>query len=186
MNNKVIIGIVVVVLAVAGGWYFVVNKKAPAPMASSTMNQLLASAEPVECVYTQTNEQAQTTGTLYVAGGQVRGDFTVETKAVANAPAQKFESHLITDGKKVLLWPLTPVAPTQGVTVAVDPARKDQVDLDQNFNADCKPWVKDDSKFVAPADIKFTDANVLEQAFEAQAKAAMEAQMKLASTTPAQ
>lgn len=171
MNNKIIIGVVIAVLVVGGGYWFF-GREASLTTNPSTMNQLLASTEDLECLYTQNNDQADTTGTLYVSGGKVRGDFTIQTKAVAGSAVQKFDSHLVTDGKQVLLWPLTPQEPTQGVLINVDPAKKDQVNLDQTFDAACKPWVKDDAKFTAPADVQFTDVAVLEKAFSDQAAAA--------------
>ena len=181
MNNKIIIGVVVAVLVIGGGYWFF-GREASLTTSPSTMNQLLASADPLECAYTQNNDQADTTGTLYVADGKVRGDFTIQTKASAGVAAQKLDSHLVTDGKQVLLWPLTSQAPTQGVLINVDPTKKDQVNLDQTFDAVCKPWVKDDAKFAAPTDVQFTDVAVLEKAFSDQAAAA-QAEVESAGTT---
>lgn len=173
MNNKVIIGVIVAVLVIGGGWYFMSGKQGASSVVeggNSTMNQLLASKEDLECVYTQVNDQASTNGILYVSGGKVRGDFTVEVKAASGVQAQTFSSHLVTDGKQVWLWPLSPEMPNQGVSIAVDPTKKDEVNLDQSFNADCKAWTKDDAKFIAPTEVQFSDAADLEKAIKAQAE----------------
>lgn len=167
MNNKIIIGVIVALVVVGGGLYLVSNNKDAGVVGTNTMNQLLASTDAIECVYTQSDDFNEVTGTIYVADGKVRGDFTTKTKS---EPVQSFESHLITDGKQVFLWPLAPDTPNQGVVMSVEV--RDQVNLDQPFDTICKPWNKKDSKLSTPDDVQFEDFAVIQQALQAQAQAA--------------
>lgn len=177
--NKAVIGVVIVVLVVLGGWYVMKNKGDTRP---ESMNDLLVTKESLMCTFSETNAQANTTGTMYVADGKVRGDFS----SVIAQGGQKVDSHLITDGQKVNVW--TSAAP-QGVEITIDPTKVDangkstQVDFEKKTDYHCQPWTIDATKFVIPADIQFI-------APEAMVNPAVQAPnasttINVASTTPA-
>lgn len=168
MNSKVIVGVIVAVLIVGGGWYFMSAKDGAisADMVTiGSINQLIGSGKDYECTVSQSTEQFTSTGVFYVSGGKVRGD--IVTKYVAQGVPEN-ESHMITDGKVVSFWP---IVPGKGITINIDsqsPAYDAELSKDVNFNAEanysCKPWAaKDDSKFTQPSDISFVDGPAMQQ-----------------------
>lgn len=123
-----------------------------------TIQDLLLTGKSVTCTVTDETKEGGT-GVVFVSGKRMAGDFktTVEDKVV--------ESHMITDGTYTYIWSSDQ---TEGIKMKVDetkitpgangqPGSNEVFDLKKETGLKCSPWTPDNSKFVPPANIKFTD-----------------------------
>ena len=174
MKNKVIIGVIVVVVLGAGAWYFISQSgkgSAPivgAPVVNSnntsldTLAMILASGRPVKCNVTPTADNGNMSGTFYIANGKTRGDYSV------TEGAQPMNGHMIVLGQTSYTWfegqptgfkmTATPGVATNANTSA---ASGQGFDPNQKIGYNCSPWLTDASIFTLPANVKFTDMSAL-------------------------
>lgn len=176
MNKGLIIGIVVVLILIAGGLY-AFRGTAPAavetepeatettdeeyaPESATSLKGLLASSVPQQCTFKDSSDPATVSeGKVYVAQKKMRGDFS----SMVSGQTQK--SHIIIDGQKTYIWI---DGQTQGLVASLDVADKspegsasNQVDLDKQVDIDCQPWIADTALFTVPTDVQFTDFSSL-------------------------
>ena len=175
-----VIGMIVVALAVLGVGAFVkmskssksaqdVNLTQPSveqvsvptspPMTQGNLKSLLGVGRNTNCQIVYPDQSGP--GTVYVGGSKFRGDFTVKVDA------KDMVSHMISDGTYMYIWSEgTP----QGTKIKVDtfqnsspnPSGKAQaVDLNQQVNLNCSDWTVDQSKFILPTGVTFTDLSKL-------------------------
>lgn len=160
MNKKVILIVVVLILFLIGGYFFLTKKPAlvVAPgttqepdTSPSSLKELISKGIAQSCTYS--NEVSS--GTVYVSGEKVRGDFntTIDGKIT--------KSHMIVEGNTSYLWSdgqasgikmtfdasATPSA--EGATTPVG------FDAGANMNYKCGAWIVDSSVFTLPTDVKF-------------------------------
>jgi len=173
MKNKVVIGVIAVIIIGAGAWYFISQSgKGAAPIVGApvvnlnntsldTLAAILASGRPVKCTVAPTADNGNMSGTFYIANGKTRGDYSL------TEGAQPMSGHMIVIGQTSYTWfegqstgfKLTatsvngnenaPVAPSQGL------------DPNQKIGYNCSPWSADASLFVLPANVKFNDMSAL-------------------------
>jgi hypothetical protein len=164
MNKYILIALALVVL-IGGGLY--VAKSRPTTPSSGGQEQqqssrgslrsLLGMGQNLTC--TITNEDGST-GTVYVAGERVRGDF-------ASAAAQGGMMHMIQSEGYAYLWT---EGETKGMKMKFDaeesagaqttPGATQQnqaVDMNAEVDYSCSPWGVDASMFTLPAGVEFTD-----------------------------
>lgn len=105
----------------------------------------------------------QTTGTVYVAGSDLRGDFS------SMVGGKMEETHMIRVGQESWVWS---TAMPQGIKMMVKDSVKsgDAVGTSgQGFNEntsyewDCDPWTRDSSKFSPPSNVQFMDMEAMMQ-----------------------
>jgi hypothetical protein len=173
MNTK-IVSIVVVVLVVLGAAFFLMRNKGSdnnkvyygnntaATKTQATTEQqsfktLLASGGSRKCTYSDTQSGVTSQGTVYVAGGKFRGDFssTVNGKVMM--------SHMISDGQSSYLWT---DGMASGYKMKFDAsaqananasAQTHAMDTNKNMNFHCDSWSGDSSMFNLPTGVQFTD-----------------------------
>lgn len=169
--KKLIVPIVLVLLVLLGGGaYFMMNKSskpavsptlppanptvATAATTQGTLKTLLTSGKPQTCTYTT---QDGAGGTVYVANGKMRGDFTSTTEGTT------ITGHMILDSGYSYVW--TDMT-KQGMKIAI-PAEQASgstgsqgVDVNQKVSYSCKDWTVDNSKLTLPADITFSTFNL--------------------------
>jgi hypothetical protein len=161
--NKTVIGIVVaVVLVAAGGWYYIYKNggsfMAAKPQMMQSMKELIASGVTQKCTFNE--PQSNTSGTIYIAGGKVRGDFSSQTQAGA------MSGHMISDGSTMHTW-MDGMA--QGFTSSFAMTEGAGTDTQQGLNPDkktdyvCEKWSADETKFQVPTNITFTDVSAMMQ-----------------------
>ena len=167
--SKTVIGAIVVVILAAGGWYVYSQKggtgaammqtNTETPSAMQSMKDLVASGVSQKCDFTE--PQSGTNGTIYIAGGKVRGDFSSKTQAGTIA------GHMISDGTTVNTWM---DGMSQGFkssfTASAAPGNTDSqkgLDPDKKTDYKCSPWSADQSKFQLPSGITFTDMSAMMQ-----------------------
>ena len=167
MNVKigVIIGAIVVLLLGAGAFLKLrkpsTSSTAPtaSSMASGTLKSLFASNTSQKCTFNnKASGDAEVTGTIYAAGGKVRGDFQ------GNVGGSTVNSHVIVDSQTFYVW--TDMS-KQGFKFALTDEEKAAAngkvqgpDLNQTVDYSCQGWTVDNSVFVVPADITFTSFTI--------------------------
>jgi hypothetical protein len=183
MSTKYIAIAVGAVVVLGGAWYFLGNSSvptAPATEGSESMQEgddaamtdgaadgtftgslgdLAKRGGNYQCTFTQDASGAKSSGTVYVSGYQIRGDFT-STVAAAN---MTITTHMVQDGGYDYVWssasPMgfkTKVVGTSGGD-GYAPTSGTQVNMGQSYGYKCVPWTVDKSKFTLPAGVQFTE-----------------------------
>jgi hypothetical protein len=168
MNKKgIIIAIVILLLLIVG--YFFMTKKGTSPLSSLTntststspksLKDLIGAGSSQKCTFSSKVEDSETSGTVYVASGKMRGDFTSVVSGKTNA------SHMIVDGTTSYTWmdgektgykmTFDVSQETQTTGTPVSDSTSGSPDIDQSYDYDCSGWAADSSVFVPPADVKF-------------------------------
>jgi hypothetical protein len=160
MNKGVVIGAIVVVVVVVGA-YVLWGQKASAPSVSqttmatssqpSTLRELAMSGTPQKCTFTSANN---TQGTIYVAGGKVRGDFSSQVNGKAMA------GHMIVQDQTSYVW-IDGMATgfknsfAASATTSMQ-ASSQGVNPDEHVSYSCQPWSVDANLFSLPAGVTFS------------------------------
>lgn len=184
MKNKslpVIIGIILLLLIGGGAFVFMGKKSVPvnpsvqtqtdslgSVSTQSSLKDLLLGGKAQTCTYTDKLEGSDITGTSYMASGKMRSDFD----SVING--KTMSTHMIMDGNTSYTW-------TDGqatgfkMTINPDDLEKDEsvdantnssagrqsVDVNKVIDYKCGNWTVDNSLFIPPSDIKFTDFSTM-------------------------
>jgi hypothetical protein len=169
MGIKAII-IAVVTLAVAGGGaFYVVNKDDGAANQSgqnigenSSINDLLASGENIQCTYSFTDDDGnENTGTTYVVGERMRGSFTFNSQTegvqTSNILRDNEYQYVWSDGSNEGFKTKVEAADSEDSQPAEKTDDQQTIDQDQKYDFDCSGWSVDETVFEVPANIKFTD-----------------------------
>lgn len=151
---KLIIAAVVVAIVVLAAASYVFRKpqgqttngqeKAKNTESGVTLKGILAMGKDQSCDISYSNDRGKTSGTVYLSGKKMRGDFTV----VDSNNKQK-DSHMITDETYIYSWTS---ASSQGLKTKVEAAI-----IDQQVQEKCSSWSVDSSKFTPPSGIQFKD-----------------------------
>ncbi len=172
MNKKLGLIIVAVILIALGlGGFLLLSKGGKtAPVTSGTTPEPSSSAQKMSLrsLLSFTGSQmcnfsdieSTTSGQIYMSAGRVRGDFStiVEGNVV--------KSHMYTDGREMYFW-MDGSASGFKSSLTVTPSPEagkpanENVDLDRQSDFDCGPWTADDSLFVLPDGVKFSDLSTL-------------------------
>ena len=103
------------------------------------------------CTVNNSDANQNTSGTVYIGSGKMRGDFT------SNSSVGSVESHMISDGTNVYVWS---TGMTQGMKMPISQAQSSKGPNGQpsmyaeKVNYNCQAWSVDQSKFQLP-NIKF-------------------------------
>ena len=173
MIPKYVLIAVAVVALLGGGWYFYSNKTASMPYSQNNSQEssmgdkisgkfadLINAGRSMECTFSGETDGYKTTGTVFVAGKNMRRDFNSESKG------KMMDSHMIQDDDTIYTWTTDPKQGTMMKISKEDVAKyKDgpaddsnkSFDMDQSYDYDCKAWGTDPSKFNKPGDIEFMD-----------------------------
>ena len=132
---------------------------------SGTLNDLLARNISTQCTFESTTEFGTSSGSVYVAGKKMRGDFKTKQK-----DGKEMQSYMIRDNDYIYTWSNLQKEGSKIKIVDMDKqieemkknpsfqGSQNAVSLEnQNANYNCKPWNKDESMFSVPTNIKFID-----------------------------
>lgn len=118
---------------------------------STSMTELLASTDARTCKISTQAAGAATEGVLYVAGGNMRGDFTTTSNG------QKIKSHMIVSNDISYLWTdssnqgfYIPFAAMSGEAGAAN-----GINASAKMDYACAPWVPTENTFALPTNITF-------------------------------
>jgi len=180
MNRNAIIGVVVVLLIIAGVWYWtstMPQSGSPSETASSTqevassttagsgtgttdgtqqsLGKVLSQGGNFTCTVESISAGQHSTGTVYGSAGKTRLDFTVDVNGTT------VNTHIIRSGGYAYTWvdgqsTGTKVAISTNTT-APQPGQGGYVNVDNNTNVSslCHPWSPDTTLFVPPKGISF-------------------------------
>ena len=110
------------------------------------------SSEPRQCSFNQSDGGESSAGIVYIADGNVRGDFS------ANVNGEQIISHVIVQGENSYVWSKD----NQGVKMSfanltADESQASSGEVNQNATYSCQSWDPDQSVFVPPSDVEFVD-----------------------------
>lgn len=114
-----------------------------------SFKELLALGTPQKCTFAETVANSSTTGTVYVSGGKIRGDFTSVTKSTT------VKSHMISDGQTVHAWVDGMSSGFKMTLSAGAKAQSPEMDINRPIDVACTSWTPDVSLFALPTSIKF-------------------------------
>ena len=185
--SKIIIGLVLGVAVVGGGYVYMNIKGAGVVPAADTntvsetgdvaarekgsgmasgkrsLNDLVAAGGNYVCTFSSEDPNAKNSGTVYISGENMRGDF----ESVISVVKMTVQSHMIHYGGFIYTW--SDAAPGMGIKMARvaggTAAATDEGAMSgqQSFDAgvameyDCKEWTPDLAKFDLPSKVKFTE-----------------------------
>jgi hypothetical protein len=146
------------------------SNQASASAVRQTMHDLITSGATQTCKFSiaATATSSGLSGTIYIASGNMQGDFIKTDTAgkVTNA-------HMIITGGMDYLW--SDASLTKGYKLSWSVAaastilsdRAGGVNINQPTAYSCSNWTADQSKFTIPANIQFTDITAMIKAYDA-------------------
>ncbi|MDO8514004.1 MAG: hypothetical protein Q7S50_00500 [bacterium] len=173
MNKNILIGgIVVIIIAALGIWYFspsnndvtetqgTTGNTAVKPTGSNTFRSIFTQSGNHECLYEQVSSSGKSSSRVYIADGKMRGEFRTVSSNETSA------NLMIYDGGFLYSW-------KEGATVGKKSSIKSISELPQvipndltsganfgvsadNVGWDCHDWAKDVKFFVIPTYVKFS------------------------------
>lgn len=135
----------------------------------SSLKELLASTATTKCTVSSTNDINNISGTVYVAGGKMRGDFITTLKSEV-AVGKVIQSHMIVDADMSYMWGdemKTGIKISRAQAFASDapktdaPTSKGAIDINEKSDYKCGGWNADDVIFTPPTEISFTDMSAM-------------------------
>lgn len=180
MNKNLIIGVVAVVLLIGG---MIMYQKAKgtslvAPMMekndgalgmiNGTLADLAAKGVPMQCSFKSTVDGVESSGTVYVSGKNMRGDFKgmYDGKEESTHMIRSDDTNYIWsdgDGKGMMMKiSAEDVESLKKNMMEVQKSNPQAVDVDgQTMDYNCKSWVPEGTSFTPPTDIEFTDMSAM-------------------------
>lgn len=178
MSRNYLIAGVVVVLLLLGGGYLVMNQFTQAPAAVTENNHPLPSVQASvsteknslknfmtmtgtqKCQFT--DSETGNSGTVYVASGKFRGDFS------SNFDGKVTPSHMINDSKDVYIWMDDQATGFKTNLEAIEQMSgqtgvSQSVDINKEVDYKCESWSIDPDMFVVPGDKNFSDMSKMMQ-----------------------
>jgi hypothetical protein len=168
MKKKVVVILVVVALAVLAYFFLIAKRPVVAPTVNpsgnaeeqsntpTSLKDLLSKGIAQSCTF---NSEGST-GTIYMSGGKVRGDFD------ATVEGQTMKSHMIVDNNTSYIWSdgsKTGIKMSFDPNATTSPATTDtqsgSFDASTQMNYKCGAWIPDASLFALPAGVAFTSFN---------------------------
>jgi hypothetical protein len=165
--------IILIIILGAGGFLLMKSSKAPAMpkqtvsptptqaakgnSVNGTILSLLSGGKTVSCTITYPDNKG--TGTVFVSDKKFAGDFTMK-----DSSGKDIVGHVISDGAFIYIW--SSAIPTGGIKMSLEAAKSAEtnaqnnnqaVNINQNVDMNCAQWSVDNSKFIVPATVKFTD-----------------------------
>ena len=133
-----------------------VTTQKPASNHTKSLLELLTSGQTTKCTFeTNTSEKSQTTGTVYISGNNMRGQFTTKVNGKAS------NINLIRVGDQSYIWgddlPSGIKMKLSAKDLSQNNQTKQYIDANNKTNYNCSPWVPDASQFTPPTNVKFTD-----------------------------
>jgi hypothetical protein len=131
-----------------------------AEMIKSSLEELVASGQPVSCTFSKALEDGSQSGTVYVGTSKMRGDMQVTSSEGS------FPMHIIRDGDWTYTWG-GPLGDNQGVKLKASTAQRevgssvDGPDMAEQMDMECQPWSVEESRFEIPSDVQFMELGSL-------------------------
>lgn len=169
-KKGLIIGIVIVLLLVAGFMY----SKGGSPLGGSdsisSLSELMSRGKPAKCEYSMVGEGFDQKSTVYYDGKKMYMENTSTTEG------KEIVSKILIDGEFQYMWSddgtqqglKMPVAKDTTVpSENIPTGQASQVDFGKNLQMDCGGWSGDDGVFTPPSNVTFMDLSDLGKTFGA-------------------
>lgn len=132
------------------------SENSPAPMVKQSLKDILGLNVTQKCSYTTSDENAQTTGTIYIKGNKFRQETQLQT------PEGTSTVNAISDGEYLYTWggqmanglKMKLSAPDNSDTT---PGQSNPVDMDKQMDLNCQAATLTDADMNPPADVQFMD-----------------------------
>lgn len=168
-NVQILIGILVLIVFGAGAFLMFKNSsKTPVATQNSqttvaeqkpagnqkSIKDLLTSGQAQKCTYKDKMAEVDVEGTVYVADGKMRSDYTSKTGG------QTIMGHMVVSDTKSYIWM---DGQSMGMMMTFDPNKVSEtaptgtqsVDVNKLIDYNCSGWSSDSSVFTPPSNIKF-------------------------------
>ena len=161
MQNKALIyGLGVIVLAIiAVGTVTLLGKGAADQTAnvtdagvaeSTSLKDLLARGDARSCTFSSVAQGTQSSGTVYVAGGKLRGDFTTISSG------QTLKTHMVVSNDLSYIWSDDDSIPAFYVPFNGEGGEGSQgIDASAKMEYTCTLWSATENTFALPKDVTF-------------------------------
>ncbi len=123
---------------------------------SGSLADLMGRGGDWQCTFNVENQVSKSSGTVYVSGEKLRGDFASRVPQLN----QTIDSHMVQSGGYVYVWTsMTPqgfktksaIGTPDGTTAFNDQG----IDINQQYAYTCTPWTADAALFELPAGVTF-------------------------------
>ncbi len=178
-NRLIIVAAVVIVFLLAGGAVYLKLSKTAVNPQNQTANasptpkptqagkspmksliDLLSQNQSLHCTFNNTTANGGVyQGTIYVANGNMRGNFSTtenNKETFANVIRKENETYVWTNNSKTGFKMTVSIQDLSNNTQA-----NQYVNSSEKINYSCFPWTVDNSMFIPPANIQFTDVTSL-------------------------
>lgn len=139
------------------------NNETVGAKGQGSFKDLIAMGRPLKCESNFTSEGNTSTGTMYVAGGKMRGDFS------SQIAGKETQMHMLVKDQTSYTW-IEGTGATMGFKMAItqnSPAQSGKtaksVNVDQQVSYNCQSWAEDDNQFVVPSGVTFQDQSQMMQ-----------------------
>lgn len=200
MNKKttgIVIAVVVLLLLVGGVWALhsrlqsSTDGEAATPQnqaqqmttGKKSLADFLSMNATLKCTFS--DKANSSSGTVYVSNGKMRGDFQSQDNGTAT------QTHMVNDSSYIYYWTdgqkngykmsldvikketsNISMAPSNGSS---QPGQPQGVNMNQQANYSCGPWVVNSSLFTVPSDVTFTDYSSMMQGAASQSSTSQQA-----------
>lgn len=171
MNKKILIFAASIILLAAGcGKKPAVQPTSQTPAQSnatgsgqSSLKGLMMGGVSQKCDVSSSTANSQSQGTVYVSGGKMHGDFT------STVDGKTMVSHMINDGTTIYTWvdgqamaiKMSATAAQNTQASGSSAQGKQAVDANAQYRYNCSAWNANNSLFIPPSNINFTDESSL-------------------------
>ena len=153
---------------------------------STSLKELMTGSASQKCEFTTGEAGSTSQGTVYVANGKMRGDFTV------TASGKTMVSHMINDGQTFYTWmdgtntgyKMTVQSMDQNQSMST--SQSGSVDPNAKYDYNCSAWTADSAQFNLPANITFTDMATIMQNIATPTPTPTKSTSKTPTPTPTQ
>jgi hypothetical protein len=174
--------VLLIIVLIGGGSYYAVKKShskakvetkieatstTPEETADESGNislkALFSLNKDTKCTFTNSADSMTSSGTVYISGSMMRGDFNSNTTASGSV-----DSHMIRSQDDIYVW-----SGANGSKMGMDammnakpttaPKSGANFDFDQKLDYHCSDWKKDASLFVVPTSVHFIDLKAMMQ-----------------------
>ena len=110
-----------------------------------------------KCTFMHSTDVSDSSGTLFISGKKMRGDFKTHEKVNGT----DIESHMLSDGSFAYVW--SPAMPSgmkmQTELTAATPGSTTSANFDysQKLDYQCEAWTADEATFALPANVTFME-----------------------------
>ena len=177
----VLVLVLAVAVAIGGGTYYAAKKakkpenqktengikgqlnattsaKASVGLKRGSLRDIIIAGKTVMCTVSNATATSSVTGTTYVSGSMMRGDFMVKSQT-----GVLVDSHMIRNGNDIYFW-----SGTQGGRMNIDILESQNgaqsqgtINWNQSVDYKCEDWTKDPAKFTVPTGVNIVDLSAM-------------------------